>query len=975
MKKYYFLIFLLYFTNFYAQKEANFWYFGENAGLDFSSGAPVALTNGELNTQEGCSTISDKDGNLLFYSDGIILYNSNHEVMTFSNGNLANDLGGNPSSTQSALFVPNPENQNLYYLFTLGTNSVIDGIENPGLKFYTIDKSKENGLGQIIDGPITLGIEPSTGKDISEDFSEKVTAIQGDCNSIWVLSAVKNQFYAYNISENGVDVANPVISTTDYELVDKRGYLKISPNGKYVALADFKFSTNNIFDPEAKLVLYEFNDQTGIVSPSSSILTNLSTDGIPYGVEFSQNSSRLYTSTIIEDRNLVFQFDLRSDNIFSSKTKIYDQEGFRSALQLGPDGKIYASIPEKKFLDVIENPNDLGTNVRYIENAVDLKGKITQQGLPPFIQSFFSPVNIVNSDDRTKILNENEQTVCIGENLNIEPELIENPLFSYDYLWTKEGNNAVNIKTRRISITNSNFGSGTYNLQIITRNECGKPETFNSSIKIKFTPKPNLSTVPLIDQCDFDNDPSDGITNFNLEVLEKKIYDGNQEVEIDFFESTDINFSSPLNKTNYRNSTPTKTADDTHKIVAKVTIIETKCFLTTEIELKATPSGVANFRDVYTCEFDVNKNSPDALNSLGNGTGFFNFNEKTTQIIANSNESLSLNTHNFQYYRNRNDAITQTAEITEPFEDTLLNENDNIFVRISLKNSGTCQSIGNFKVIIQDLPFLNRDSNSVVLCVNNPRDVPQERSVDIDASTGLSSDTFLWYKNNERIIGATTPILKVKEAGNYRVEIFRDYENDRSDLNDDITCRGYYTFIVLESNRAVIQNITVTEDQNSISGNSITINISGEGDYEYSLNSQDLSSFRQGENNLSFTFNEVEPGLNTVFVRDKKGCGISASESISFLQIPKHFSPNEDGVLDTWKINGINNVFYIIANLEIFDRYGTLLKKLDLKTSNGWNGFYQGKLLPQNDYWFKATLVDINGNVRTETGHFSLITR
>ena len=59
-------------------KEGNIWYFGEYAGLDFNSGSPVALTNGQLNTNEGCATISDNNGNLLFYTDGMTVYNKSH---------------------------------------------------------------------------------------------------------------------------------------------------------------------------------------------------------------------------------------------------------------------------------------------------------------------------------------------------------------------------------------------------------------------------------------------------------------------------------------------------------------------------------------------------------------------------------------------------------------------------------------------------------------------------------------------------------------------------------------------------------------------------------------------------------------------------------------------------------------------------------------------------------------------------------
>ena len=84
------IIFLLLWvcTTTFAQNEANIWYFGANAGLDFNSGSPVALTNGQLNTLEGCATLCNNSGQLLMYTDGITVYNKNHTVMINGNGCL-----------------------------------------------------------------------------------------------------------------------------------------------------------------------------------------------------------------------------------------------------------------------------------------------------------------------------------------------------------------------------------------------------------------------------------------------------------------------------------------------------------------------------------------------------------------------------------------------------------------------------------------------------------------------------------------------------------------------------------------------------------------------------------------------------------------------------------------------------------------------------------------------------------------------
>src|SRR5688572_18514916 len=84
----------------YSQKEANVWYFGSGAGVDFNSGAPVAVTDGQSFSEEACGSICDDFGNILLYSDGNIVWNAWHRVL--KNGS---DLWGHRSSAQSGLLI------------------------------------------------------------------------------------------------------------------------------------------------------------------------------------------------------------------------------------------------------------------------------------------------------------------------------------------------------------------------------------------------------------------------------------------------------------------------------------------------------------------------------------------------------------------------------------------------------------------------------------------------------------------------------------------------------------------------------------------------------------------------------------------------------------------------------------------------------------------------------------------------------
>ena len=160
IRHYYIIIFFLIINSLvYAQKEATIWYFGENAGLDFIYNPPIALTNGALITSEGCATISDQNGNVILYTNGVKVWNSNHNQMPNGFG-----LMGNISSTQSCVIIPKPLCNNIYYIFT------VDAIENyltDGFQYSIVDLNLNGGLGDIT-SKNNLLFSPST---------EKVTAV------------------------------------------------------------------------------------------------------------------------------------------------------------------------------------------------------------------------------------------------------------------------------------------------------------------------------------------------------------------------------------------------------------------------------------------------------------------------------------------------------------------------------------------------------------------------------------------------------------------------------------------------------------------------------------------------------------------------------------------------------------------------------------------------------------------------------
>lgn len=362
----------------YGQREAAIWYFGENAGLDFNGGAPVTLIDGQVRTQEGCAAISDFNGNLLFYTDGVTVWDRTHTPMPNGTG-----LNGHPSSTQSGIIVPAPGNPDVYYVFT-----VDELADSEGLQYSIVDLTLNGGLGDITTKNVIL----------ETPVMEKLTAVvHANGTDIWVVAHRNpgNEFIAYLVTSTGISAA-PVVSAIGFYASLTRhvgGYLKFSPDGNFLASA----STEGNY-----LQIFRFNNTTGIISDPlafESFYTAVAEGRIMtnYGVEFSSDSSKLYIQSTIyfnyPNRNSrIYQFDLSNYNaaaIEASAVLVANQPTEIGALQLAIDGKIYVTQFDQYYLGVINNPNVAGLGAGYVQNGVSLGIRRSRLGLPPFIQTYF----------------------------------------------------------------------------------------------------------------------------------------------------------------------------------------------------------------------------------------------------------------------------------------------------------------------------------------------------------------------------------------------------------------------------------------------------------------------------------------------------------------------------------------------------------------------------------------------------------
>ncbi|WP_338349814.1 gliding motility-associated C-terminal domain-containing protein [Nonlabens tegetincola] len=411
-----------------AQLQSNNWYFGINAGINFSNNTVTALNDGQLVTGEGCATISDNQGNLLFYTDGSVIYDRNHNLMPNGTG-----LKGNSSSTSSAIIVPQPGSSTRFYVFTVDTDDILYR-NNEGFFYSVVDLSLNNGDGDVIITEKNINLLALT--------SEKLTAISNSSGTgFWIITQFEDKFFSYELTSSGltttpvVSIVSPFIelvntNLTNIDVAAMRGYIKVNPRGDKLVAAHFSNNTLSDFSNTTTLLearsiaytnggelyLYDFDNSTGIVSNPQPLMTKAD-GGSFYGVEFSSNGQFLYaevdfmnpstTQTFEFVNGQILQFDLTSNNIANSRTVVYEDNlvTFRGALQLGPDNKIYHSRINQNALSVINAPNFSGISADYRFNDFQLsQNSFAIYGLPIFVQSFLISGEIVAEDH------------CFGEN-------------------------------------------------------------------------------------------------------------------------------------------------------------------------------------------------------------------------------------------------------------------------------------------------------------------------------------------------------------------------------------------------------------------------------------------------------------------------------------------------------------------------------------------------------------------------------
>ncbi|KGL62897.1 T9SS type B sorting domain-containing protein [Polaribacter sp. Hel1_85] len=302
------------------------------------------------------------------------------------------------------------------------------------------------------------------------------------------------------------------------------------------------------------------------------------------------------------------------------------------------------------------------------------------------------------------------------------------------------------------------------------------------------------------------------------------------------------------------------------------------------------------------------------------------------------------------------------------------NNNQTIFVRVeNTKNTPIiCVNTQlSFNINIISLPEFTvtgeDPNNPQILCLNYT--TPHILEVENPAA----GYDYEWEDKNGTVLG-TNSTLTISEGGEYTVKA--------TDITT--TCNKSRTIYVEESEKATLlqEAVTIIDESNNIGSNdNISIFIDtvknplGKGDYQFAVRNDDYGDMFPA---IGFQdeplFENLEGGIYTIIVNDKNGCTPDEELQISVIQFPKFFTPNGDGKNDTWVIKGANKTFYPNSSINIFNRFGKFVAQLPID-SQGWDGNYNGKILPSDDYWFNIQLIpaDITKPTINKKGHFSLL--
>jgi len=475
------------------------------------------------------------------------------------------------------------------------------------------------------------------------------------------------------------------------------------------------------------------------------------------------------------------------------------------------------------------------------------------------------------------------------------------------YTWFKNGILLPSETNAQLDVTSA----GTYKVEL----DFGPGCTAIDEILIEYSAPIVLQDTDLI-ECEATNT---GIATFNLNEAIPIVINGDTSLRSAGFFNTRLdaeNNTRPIpNQDSYTNTRRNEVIFD--RVVSPY-----NCEAIAEVTLK-TAHNILQTYDLASCSF---------LNDEEYAS--FDLSKITTQVNTDFGGNLQVT-----YYASTEDLSSHNNPLPVSYTNT-----QPVSQLIYGSVSGTMGCIGIVKVNLFVIPSPQfKVAELIAYCANI---APETITIDSNVKGSDYNYTFLWST------GETTPTIDISSAGNYSIDV-----TQTTTINgNQYSCTSTNVITVVASE--------IAEISYEVSGNygnqTLTVTATGAGSYLYAL---DDENGRYQESNV---FRDIPGGIHTVFVTDILGCG-TVSLKVYVLDFPRFFTPNNDDYHDFWQIKGLNFQELQLERVVIFDRFGKILYVINLNSS-GWDGTYNGKLMPSSDYWFNALFTD-GGIYR---GHFTL---
>ena len=448
-------------------------------------------------------------------------------------------------------------------------------------------------------------------------------------------------------------------------------------------------------------------------------------------------------------------------------------------------------------------------------------------------------------------------------------------------------------------------------------------------------PKPIAHEVSLVRQCDgnsfVDEDAQDGQFPFVTSGVENQLFEDQTGV-VAYYYAEDGTFIGNTLPNPFLSPSQTLTINvELASLLTDVINLDGNCYDTTTLELIVDESP-----KIYPVTIP-----PNCDDGSDDTDGFSEFDTSTIEATL-----LGGQTNMIVRYFDEND-----VELSSPLPNPFNTQTQTIRAAVENPINNNCTISVDINFVVNPLPVFEVEDDKI-LCLNiGP--------VNIGAFNTDGNYSYSWtYTNSNgetKPLGVNTATIFAKDEGEYLVTATK---------TDGTNCSRSRSIVVKNSNIATITVADIrTQDLTNDNNNSITINTDnlGEGDYEFSVD----NSFGPFQDEPYF--DQIKPGVHTLFVRDKNFCGLTQVD-FPIIGYSKYFTPNGDGYGDRWKILGLNAEFQPKSKVYLLDRFGKLIGEIDPR-SEGWDGTLNGNPMPATDYWFRVYLED----GREFKGHFSLV--